>query len=240
MQKTKLTATARKETGKGISRRIRARGRIPAVLYGRATSAFALELDPKALVRAISTEAGENTLIDLSIEGDSDSSLKLVMVREIQQDPVSREFLHADLYEISLDQKIQVKVPVHLIGKAKGVVDGGILEHVLREVSVECLPTRIPGHFELDVTGLSIGDSLHASDLRIPEGVTLLETPGTALASLAAPAAEEEKPAVAVGEEGVPIEGAVPTAEGEAPAAGVEAPPEARPSRARGEEKGKD
>jgi large subunit ribosomal protein L25 len=236
MERSELTATVRLESKKGAARRLRRASLIPAVLYGARTKNVLLSLDPRALLTAVDTEAGMNTLIHLQIESGSDRSGKVVMLRELQVDPVSRVPLHADLYEIRMDQAITVSIPLRLVGKAAGIEEGGILDQGLRELRVECLPGKIPEVVEADVSALNMGDSIHVSDLVLPESVKVLEDETTTVASVSAPAAEEEAPAPAEAEGEVPAaeEGAPEAAE--APAAG-EAPGEgkAEPAEAKGE-----
>ncbi len=225
MQRSELAAVVRRESKKGAARKLRREGRIPAVLYGARTKNVLLSLDPRALLSAVDTEAGANTLIHLRLEGDADQSEKVVMLRELQVDPVKRAPLHADLYEIRMDQAITVSIPLRLVGKAMGIDQGGILDQGLRELRVECLPGQIPEVIEADVSALEMGDAIHVRDLVLPEGVEVLDDETTTVASVSAPVAEEEAPAPAEVEGEVPAaaegvaEGAEAPAEGEAPAA---------------------
>jgi large subunit ribosomal protein L25 len=191
-----------------------------------------LTVDPKALLKAVDTEAGTNTLIYLRVDGEAALSNKVVMLKELQVHPVRRVPLHADLYEIRMDKVITVGVPLRLVGKAPGIDQGGIMDQGLQELRVECLPGSIPEYVEADVSELEMGDSIHVSDLTFPEGVKVIEDEATTVASVSAPAVEEEPEAVAeeevaAGEEvapaaegEAPAEGAAPPAEGEAPAPG--------------------
>ncbi len=214
-----LEIQAREGRGKGAARKLRAAGRIPGICYGRDTDAVPIALDPRALERLLaSSDAGMNTLIDLrgaSLEG------KTVLVKELQRDPVSGRPLHADLYAVDLLRTIQVAVPVHLLGKAAGVDLGGILDHSLREVELECLPTAIPKELTVDVSALQVGDSIHVRDIALPEGVELLSDPDLSVVSVVAPAVVEEAAPVE-GEELAEGAEAAP-AEGEAAAEGKEA-----------------
>ena len=170
-----LTAQSRKETGKGAARTLRRQALIPAVFYGPEVDPVHLSLNYRDLEKLIRTGAGENVIIDLAIETGESTLSHRAMLKEIQMDPVKQTILHVDLYEISMDKKIQVEVPITLTGTPKGVSDGGILQQVSRTVEISCLPDNIPDAFELEVTGLDIGDSLHVSDLKIPEGIEVLE-----------------------------------------------------------------
>lgn len=220
MADSHLEVEAREQTGKGVARKLRAAGRIPAVLYGGGRPAFPLALDPVRLHRLLhESDMGMNTLIDLKVAGHAELDGKTVMVRELQRDPVRGSFVHADLYEVNLQQTIEVSVPVHLEGKAAGVEYGGILDHALREVDVKCLPRAIPDEFVVDVTPLELGDSLHVRDLVLPEGVEMLSDADLSIVSVVAPQKEEEAVAEALEGEAVPAEGeAAAAAEGAAPA----------------------
>jgi large subunit ribosomal protein L25 len=206
-----LDAGLRAATGKGVARKLRAVGRIPGVLYGKGRESRSIALDPRALERVLhKSGAGMNTLIDLDIEG----SQQVVLVKELQRDPVSGHYLHADLYLVDLTQKIEVAVPLHFVGKAAGIELGGILDHPLREIEVECLPRAIPDQIEVDVASLNVGDSLHVRDLVLPPGVTVKTDLDLPVASVVLPAAEEVAEVVEVA--AVPGEGeAAPATEAE-------------------------
>ena len=220
MAETHLEVQAREKTGKGVARKLRVAGQIPAVLYGGGRPAFSLSLNPLQLHKVLhGSEMGMNTLIDLKVSGHAELDGKTVMVRDLQRDPVKGTFIHADLYEVDLSQKIEVQVPLHLAGKSKGVeFAGGILDHALREIEVRCLPRAIPDEFVVDVTELDLGDSLHVRDIALPAGVELISDGDLSLVSVVAPVKEEE-PVVEVaeeGEEGDAVEGE--DAEGDAAA----------------------
>jgi large subunit ribosomal protein L25 len=209
-----LTAEVREGTGKGVARKLRAAGRIPAVLYGKGRESRSLALDPHALERLLrDSDAGMNTLIDLRVAGGSE---QVVLVKELQRDPVRGAPLHADLYRVDLETSIDVSVPIHLVGRPQGVeLHDGILDHSLRELEIVCLPRAIPESFDVDVSALEIGDSIHVRDLALPEGVELRCDPDLSVASVvAAKVAEEEAAAEAEVEGEAPAEGA----EGEQPA----------------------
>ncbi len=213
MSENQLVVERREATGKGVARKLRAAGRIPAVLYGQGTAPLPLSLDPIALDRQLHrSESGANTLFDLVGEGLAE---KVVLVKAVQRDPVRGEPLHADLYEVNLAQTVEVEIPLHVVGTAKGVaLSGGILDHALRSLSIECLPRAIPDEIQVDVSELDVGEVLHVRDLPLPEGVTLLDDPDLSVASVVAPAAAEEEPTVAEGE----AEAAAAPAEGTAAA----------------------
>ena len=215
MAENALRIEIREAAGKGVARKLRAAGRIPGVLYGRSTATVAVSLDPKALRRALlRSEAGLNTLFELDVAGGGELQGKPVLVRELQRDPVHGEYLHADLLAVDLLQKLQVSVPIHVVGKAHGVELGGILDHSLRELDLLCLPTAIPKEIQVDVTLLEVGQSLHVRDLVLPEGVELRSDPDLSVVSVVVPAVEvTPTPAEAAPAEG---EAAAPAAEGEA------------------------
>lgn len=238
MQRTEMTAEVRRQRGKGAARQTRRAGRIPAVLYGHGTSTLALSLSPQAL-RAALASGGTNTLITLKIEGDgAGTATRVVMLKDYQADPVRRTWIHADLYEVRMDEAITVEVPIRITGKAEGVKTGGILETVHRSVTVECLPDRIPDLFEVDVTPLTVGQSIHVGDLALPEGVKLKTPAGDTIVTVVAPqaevtqTAEEQEAALKASLAGPEGEAKPPAAGpaakgGAAPAAGAKAAPAA-------------
>ncbi|HBZ69244.1 MAG TPA: 50S ribosomal protein L25 [Deltaproteobacteria bacterium] len=216
-----LSVEVREHTGKGMGRRLRASGRIPAILYGRGRESVPISLDPRLLERILATsDAGMNTLIDLAVSGRSDLAGKVVLVKELQRHPVQGALLHADLYEVDLTKTIEVSVPIHVVGTAAGVaLSGGILDQALRELEIECLPRAIPDEIAVDVSALMIGQSIHVRDLALPEGVKLLSDPDLSVVSVVAPAAEIVPEAAAAE--------VAPEVEGEAPAEGAEGAPAA-------------
>jgi large subunit ribosomal protein L25 len=213
---TTLNVETREGTGKGVARKLRAAGRIPGNCYGKG-SAQSISVDPKALDRLIRRSAsGLNTLIDLKIEGGGGFDGKKVLLKELQSDPVSNEFLHADFFAVDLTHTIDVAVPIHVSGIPVGVsLAGGILDQVLREIHLECLPGSIPEEIVIDVTGLEIGMSIHVRDLELPAGVELLSDSDLSVASVLAPKAAEEE-AVSEAVEGEPEVGDAGSAEGDA------------------------
>jgi len=211
-----LNVEIRDQAGKGVARKLRAAGRIPGVCYGKNDAPVAVSLEAHALQRLLAaSEAGLNTII--SITGGGDLAGKQVLVRELQRDPVRGEYLHADLYTVDVTQTVDVSVPIHITGKAVGVeLEGGVLDHSLRELELTCLPLAIPDEIMVDVSTMELGASLHVRDIALPEGVELRSDPDLSVVSIvAASKAEEEAPAEDVeGEEGVE-----PGEEGAAPAA---------------------
>ena len=182
----------RNETGKNANRRSRAAGKIPAVVYGGGKESVAIEVDRKALLDMMKGHSGENPIFLLKL-GDKD---RHAMIRNMDVDPLSRQVIHIDFQRVMMDQKIRVAVPVELTGTSVGVkVEGGMLDFVTREVHIECLPGQIPKHLEADVTELHVGQHVEAKDLKLPEGVVLLDAPDKVLASLGHSRTEETEAA---------------------------------------------
>ncbi|MDR7537736.1 MAG: 50S ribosomal protein L25 [Armatimonadota bacterium] len=209
MERVTLEARVRHGLGKGAARSLRRDGFVPGVVYGRGRQPRAVAVEARALDAALHTHAGRNVLIDLDVVngGDGAGEPTTVIVKDTQRDIFHRRLLHVDFHAISLTDTIEMSVPVVLKGTAKGVSEGGILEHHMREVRVECLPTQVPDEIVLDVTDLLVGRSLHAGDLRVPEGVKLLSSPDEVVVTCLAPRVHEEAvPAAVV--EGAPAEGA--------------------------------
>jgi large subunit ribosomal protein L25 len=184
-----LTIQRRQGTGKQIAKRLRRQGVVPAILYGGAQPE-PITVDPKAVLRTIVGHAGTTQLLTLKMEGDGGS--RLAIIRAMQFDPVSERLLHVDLQEVSADKPITVRAAVRPVGEAVGVRDTkGILNLVLHEVTVSCLPTAIPERIDADVSALAIGDVLTIADLTVPPGVRILNDPGQAVATVSPPMAEE-------------------------------------------------
>ena len=190
-----LQGERRSGVGKGVARKLRQGGRIPAVYYGRGEDPIALIVGLKDLQEVIERAEGSNVIVDLKVDGDGVADRK-ALIREIQRDPVGGHILHLDLQHISLTETIVVEVPIVLVGTPIGVKDGGgILEYLLREVEVECLPTDIPSKLEIDVSALNIGDSLHVSDL-VADRVEIKTEADRTIATVVPPTVlEEAKPA---------------------------------------------
>jgi large subunit ribosomal protein L25 len=182
----------RERTGKSGARKVRKEGAIPAVIYGRETEPIPLTVDPVELKRALSTEAGENTLLELHIKDGDGEITKLAILRDVQYDYLTNRPIHFDFLEILMKEKITVGVPIKIIGKAEGVKGGGVLEEILREIEIECLPNQIPNAIEVDVSQLGIGDSIHVGDLSLPEGVTVLHDPEETIVTVLATREEVE------------------------------------------------
>jgi len=183
-----ITATAREASGKGAARQTRFAGKVPAVIYGHGRATQPLSLDAKALEMALSGVEPASTLFEVTVDGKKTRAL----IREIQRHPIRPDVIHVDFYEIHADEKVKLKVPVHLVGTPEGVRNGGgVLDQVMREVEIEVLPEHIPERVELDVSALLIGHSVHVSNLSIPNA-TILVAPELTLATVVPPRAEEE------------------------------------------------
>ena len=191
-----LEATKRETRGKNEARRVRAAGKIPAVVYGDKADAAVIAVDPKTLLRILHSESGVNTLISLKFEGEGDTR---VLVRDYQVDPITQKPLHVDFYRIAMDKKLQVTVPVLLKGEAKGVkAQGGILDFVHREIQVECLPGDIPEHIDIDVSDLLMNQGVRVRDLPASDKWTPVTDGDTMIVHVVAPKVEAaEEPAAA-------------------------------------------
>jgi len=181
----------RDNVGKGGARKARAAGLIPGVLYGHGVDPIAVSVNSREFETSLRSHKGGNAIFNLSVAGTEYASL----VREVQYDPITHDILHLDFLHISLDEEVTVKVAVHLTGTAVGVKEGGgILEGIMREVEVRCLPTDIPGSIDIDVTHLNIGESVHVRDLSVPSGA-IISGPDDTVATVVPPTVMEEKPA---------------------------------------------
>lgn len=191
MEMQELTIKRREATGKQVAKRLRRAGAVPAILYGGA-KAEPVTVDPKAILRMIHGREGTTQLLTLKFDGDTGGGTRLAIIRALQFDPVSEDLVHVDLQEVSAGRAITVRVAVHPVGEAAGVREQkGILNQVLHELEVSCLPTAIPQRIEADVAALMIGDVLTVAALRAPEGVRILTPATQAVATVVPPMAEE-------------------------------------------------
>lgn len=221
MERVSLEAKRRDGTGTSKVRKLRLQGLVPAVVYGRGREPVPVAVDGKSLRASLHTHAGLNVLIDLSI-ADGSRSTETVMVREVQRGMFRREIIHVDFHTIDLTETLEAHVRLVFTGQAKGVVDdGGVLEIHLREVVVECLPAQIPESIEIDISALGVGDSLHASDIKMPAEVTMVTSAEEAIATVVMPKEIEEV---------APAAAAVPEAAAEAAAPEAAAPAEGKPA----------
>jgi large subunit ribosomal protein L25 len=188
MSEYKLAAENRSDAGKGAARRLRASGRVPAVLYGHGTKPQHLSVDARQFGQALRTDAGVNVLIELQVGRNR----HLALAKEIQRHPVRGQLLHVDFIQVRRGEKVHVQVPVHLVGEAPGVREGGIADQDLYQVNVEAEVTAVPEVVEADVSGLAIGDVLRVADLKAPNGAVILEDPEASVVSVVAPTVEAE------------------------------------------------
>ena len=207
MAEVRLKVDKRDGAGKGVARKTRARGKVPAIVYGEGMEPVAIEVDRRELVTALHTDAGMNVLLDLELDG----STTLALTKELQRDPVRGTLLHADFIKVDRTHEVELEVPVHLVGEAVGAKEGGALEQPLFQLHIRCLPTDVPEAVEADVSSLGIGDALRVADLPRAASYAILTEPETVVATVAAPVSEEELEAM---EAGVGIE-AEPTEEPE-------------------------
>jgi large subunit ribosomal protein L25 len=187
MERVSIAAERRETHGKGVARSLRREGMVPAVLY-REGKAQSIKLSRKELAKLINSAAGEQVMVDLQF---TDGEKKLALLKDVQVDPIRGELLHTDFFEVSLTEKVRVSLHVTTVGEPIGVKrDAGILQHTLREVEVECLPDKIPGKVEIDISGLEVGQSVHVSDLTFEEGIKVLADLGDVIVTVTAPVVE--------------------------------------------------
>jgi large subunit ribosomal protein L25 len=211
METVEITIERRTAAGTGTARKLRRAGHVPAVLYGPKRPAAHVSVAAEEFHRRLAHLEGSH-LIRLVHAGGADPELhdRMVLLREMQRHPVTGQVLHADFYEVDLTERLVVSVPLHFIGKAAGVVAGGILQPILREVEVECLPTEIPEFIEVDVTGLGIHEAVHLSDLKLPEGVRTEGEATQTLVTVLPPTVEAKPTEAEVAPEPAAAEGAPP------------------------------
>lgn len=207
MATVSFNATAREGTGKGAARTLRRLGQVPAVIYGHGREPQSLVLNARDLDKMLGNIQAESTVIEVTVGGHTAKTL----IREIQRHPIKRQILHVDFQALVAGEKVTVSIPITLVGIPEGVrLEGGVMDQTLRELEIEVDPSNIPDHFELDVTNMVIGDSLHVSDIKAPEGVEILDDPETSVAVLAAPRAVIEETPAPEAVEGAPEAAAEP------------------------------
>src|SRR5438105_8983067 len=214
MAMVSFNATARDITGKGAARSLRSRGQVPAIIYGHDIKPQPLSLHVRELHTLLSQIQPASTVIEVTVDGHTSKTL----IREIQRHPIKRQILHVDFQALVAGEKVTVSIPIVLTGIPEGVrLEGAVLDQTLREREIEVDPSNIPDHVELDVNNMVIGDSLHVSDIKLPEGVEVQNDPETSVAVVAAPRAViEEAPAVEA-VEGAPEAAAEPEVIGKGP-----------------------
>jgi large subunit ribosomal protein L25 len=212
MSEYKLAAEPRQEKGKGPARRARAAGRVPSVLYGHGMEPQHLTVDARDFRFAMRTDAGSNVLLSLKVG----STTHLALAKDVQRHPIRGDFIHIDFLSVRRGEKVTVSVPVHIVGEAPGVREGGVADQDIYQINLEAEVTAVPESVEADISSLQIGDVLRVGDLPVPTGATIVDDPDASVISVVAPtvAAEPEAAEAPEGEEA-----AEATAEGEAPAA---------------------
>ena len=224
MEVTDLAAQVRKEQKKGPSRRLRDKGFVPAVFYGRSAENILLAVKSDELIK-LHKDKKDHAFIKLIIDDEGSKKIeKLSLIKELQLQPLTGKLYHVDFYEVDEKRKITMDVALNFIGKAIGVENGGELQHLKREVKVSCLPLDLPDHIDVNVTDLEIGDSVKIRDLKVAEGVTLLDRPDTSVASVAI--IKVAKVEEAAKEEAAAEAGAATEAGGAAPAGDAATPAE--------------
>ena len=201
MDKMVVEAQPRASFGKGANRKLRAKGMIPAIVYGKKKDSIPVAIDPKVVIRILRSDAGANTIFDLQIEGAKGT--ENVMVKDYQLEPIEHDLLHADLIRVAMDHALTLSIQIELTGIPLGVKnEGGMLDFVSRSVEVSCMPADIPEKIKADVSHLELGKLMRAGELELPERVTLLSDPGLVIAHVEAPTVEEEPEAEVAAEEG--------------------------------------
>ena len=193
MTKPVLAAHLRKSTGTGAARKLRKNNQVPAIFYGPGIETVMLALDYLELERLLKQASGENIILDLQVKSDGGTESKKAILKDLQIDPVQDTYVHADFYEISMEKEITVAVPIQLINTPVGVTNGGILQHIRRELTITCLPDKMIDVFNMDVSDLDIGDSIHIQEIELPEGIATAEEGHLTVAVVAAPTIEVEE-----------------------------------------------
>jgi len=186
MATASLNATPRTDRGTGVARKLRQSGKVPAVIYGHGRDSQPLAIDTRELDRLLERVSAASTVIELSVDG----RMARTLIREIQRHPFKKHILHVDFQELVAGEKVTVSIPIVLTGTSEGVKAGGILDHVLHQLTIRVDPMHIPNHVDVDVTSLTIGHSIHVSDLTVPAGVEILDDQEATVTTVAAPRAE--------------------------------------------------
>jgi large subunit ribosomal protein L25 len=201
MATANLNASARSDRGKGVARKLRQSGQVPAIIYGHSRQPQSLAIDTRELERLLERVAAASTVIELAIDGRTARTL----IREIQRHPVKRSIIHVDFQELVAGEKVTVSIPLVFTGSSEGVRGGGILDQVMHELEIRVDPSNIPNHVDVDVTPLQIGHSIHVRELNIPAGVEVLDDEDATVCTVSAPRASETPAAgVAVVPEAAP------------------------------------
>jgi large subunit ribosomal protein L25 len=226
---TTLKAIPREGSGKGVARKLRAKGLVPAVLYGHGMAPRSLTVSSQDLIHLFHAASGGNVLVGLEVEGDT----HLAIMRDVQRDHLHGRYIHIDFLAVNRDEKVKMTVDVRDVGEAVGVREGGVVEHHLREIEIECFPGDVPEAIEADVSALEIGDMLRVGDIAVPPGVEILTDADTPVVSVIVPAVMRVEADLSVPGEApaevpeAPVEEAVPAEEAAEPVADAEAAPDA-------------
>ncbi|NPV28817.1 MAG: 50S ribosomal protein L25/general stress protein Ctc [Firmicutes bacterium] len=202
MESITLHARPRARGTKGSLKKLRRERMLPGVVYGKEAGNLLVQVPTQALANILATHSIGGTLINLEISDGEAPKSYLVMIREVQREPLRQELLHVDFYQVSLTEEIETEIPVHLVGEAPGVKEGGVLQHMLREVTVSCLPTQLPERIDADISGLGIGDQLTVADLQVPPGVKIVDDPESIIVLVVPPVLEVSEEEEAAGEAG--------------------------------------
>lgn len=202
MAQVQLAVNVRSETGKGAAHRLRRQGSIPAIVYGGPSGNIPLAVSIHELYQIVSKGAWETTLIDLMVPDNGSTKKVPVLIKELQLDPVNRRMVHADFFEINMEETVQVHIPLQFVGDAPGVKEGGVLEFVIRDLTIECLPGKIVNQFPVDVSALNIGDAITVGQLNLGPDYKILNELDSVIVTVTAPMAEEVT---------APVEGAAET-----------------------------
>ena len=233
-----MKVTSRNKVGKGVARALRRQGKIPGVLYGQKES-LPLTLEPLEVRKILHSESGSNALLNLKIAGGNGDMNRTAMLRDYQIDPVTGALLHADLFEVAMDKPVRVRVPVAVTeGTPIGVAEGGVLQHNLRELHIECLPGEIPASIVVDPSSLRVNQGIHVKEVPVGRGCRILDDPNMMVVSVVAPISEAKLEALlaatptGAGPAEPEVIGKKPDEEGteEAPAPGAAAKPGAKPA----------
>jgi len=192
-QQAKLTVQTRTQVGRNAIKKVRKEGLIPGVIYGVGHEPINLEVNGRQLSTVLAHASSENILLELEIVDGDNKRNSLAMIQEVQHHPIQRQILHVDFHAVSATEKITAEVPIETIGEPIGVkTNGGLLEHNLRDLEVECLPADLPERIEVDVTSLDINQSIHVKDLKLPPGVEAVTDPDLTVVAVSAPRVDEE------------------------------------------------
>ena len=178
---------AREAVGKGVARTLRRQGKIPGILYGQG-ECVALTVDPAEIRKVLHSDSGSNSLLNLSIARGGKDMKRTAMLKDYQVDPITGALLHADLFEVAMNKPVRVRVPVAVTGGTPvGVAEGGLLQHNMRELHIECLPDQIPAHITVDPSNLKVNQGIHVKEVPLPPGIVIMDDPNMMVVSIAAP-----------------------------------------------------